>query len=102
MGAEIIGRRDELLVLESFLEAAPAGGQSLLLAGDAGIGKTVLWQEALRIAGERDFCVLRSRPTQSEAQVAFAAVGDLLAPALGGVLQRPAPGHPRAPQPPAP
>ena len=42
MGAEIIGRRDELLVLESFLEAAPAGGQSLLIEGDAGIGKTVI------------------------------------------------------------
>ncbi|HEX4671108.1 MAG TPA: AAA family ATPase, partial [Solirubrobacteraceae bacterium] len=96
MGAEIIGRRDELLVLESFLEAAPAGGQSVLIEGDAGIGKTVLWQEALRIAGERGFCVLRSRPTQSEAQVAFAAVGDLLAPALGGVLQRLAPVQRRA------
>src|SRR4051812_19028518 len=77
MANEIIGRRDELLALESFLEAAPAGGQSVLIEGDAGIGKTVLWQEALRIAGDRDFCVLRSRPTQSEAQVAFAAVGDL-------------------------
>jgi predicted ATPase len=91
MGAEIIGRRDELLALESFLEAAPAGGQSLLMEGAAGIGKTVLWQDALRIAVKRDFCVLRSRPTQSEAQVAFAAVGDLLAPALGGALQRLAP-----------
>jgi len=63
MGAEIIGRRDELLALESFLEAAHSGGQSVLIHGDAGIGKSVLWQEALRIAGERDFCVLRSRPT---------------------------------------
>jgi DNA-binding CsgD family transcriptional regulator len=95
MGAEIIGRRDELLALESFLEAAHSGGQSVLIHGDAGIGKSVLWQEALRIAGERDFCVLRSRPTQSEAQVAFAAVGDLLAPALG-VLQRLAPVQRRA------
>jgi DNA-binding CsgD family transcriptional regulator len=88
MAAEIIGRRDELLALESFLDAVPTGGQALLLEGDAGIGKTVLWEEALRVAGERGFRVLRSRPTQSEAQVAFAAVGDLLAPALSGVLQR--------------
>ena len=91
MAAEIIGRRDELLALESFLAAAPAGGQALLLEGDAGIGKTVLWEEALRLAGERGFRVLRSRPTQSEAQVAFAAIGDLLAPALSGVVQRLAP-----------
>jgi DNA-binding CsgD family transcriptional regulator len=91
MAAEIIGRRDELLTLESFLDAVPAGGQALLLEGDAGIGKTVLWEEALRLAGERGFRVLRSRPTQSEAQVAFAAVGDLLAPALSGVVQQLAP-----------
>ena len=91
MAVEIIGRRDELLALESFLAAAPAGGQALLLEGDAGIGKTVLWEEALRLAGERGFRVLRSRPTQSEAQVAFAAVGDLLAPALSGVVQQLAP-----------
>ena len=46
-----------MLALESFLEAAPAGGQAMLLEGDAGIGKTALWQEALRVAGERDFRV---------------------------------------------
>jgi DNA-binding CsgD family transcriptional regulator len=96
MAADIIDRRDELLALESFLAAAPAGGQALLLDGDAGIGKTVLWEEALRLAGERDFRVLRSRPTQSEAQVAFAAVGDLLAPALTGVMQQLAPVQRRA------
>jgi predicted ATPase len=88
MAVEIIGRRDELLALEAFLEAVPAGGHALLLEGDAGIGKTVLWEEALRVAGIRDFRVLRSRPTQAEAQVAFAAVGDLLSSALSVVLQR--------------
>jgi len=96
MAAEVIGRREELLALEAFLDAAPAGGQALLLDGDAGIGKTALWQEALRLAGERGFRVLRSCPTQSEAQVAFAAVGDLLAPALGDALQRLAPVQRRA------
>ena len=97
MAAEIIGRRDELLALETFLETVPTGGQALLLEGDAGIGKTVLWQEALRAADGRDFHVLRSCPNQSEAQVAFAAVGDLLAPALSGaVLQRLVPVQRRA------
>ena len=36
MAGEIIGRRTELLALEAFLEALPAGGQALLLEGDAG------------------------------------------------------------------
>jgi DNA-binding CsgD family transcriptional regulator len=96
MAGEIIGRVDERLALEAFLEGAPAGPQALLLEGDAGIGKTVLWEEALRLAGMRGFRVLRSRPTHSEAQVAFAAVGDLLAPALAGVVQRLAPVQRRA------
>jgi tRNA A37 threonylcarbamoyladenosine biosynthesis protein TsaE len=65
MAAEIIGRQDELLALESFLAAVPSGGQALLLEGDAGFGKTVLWQEALREAGERDLRVLRACPTQT-------------------------------------
>ena len=96
MAGEVIGRRDELLALEEFLEASRSGGRALLLEGDAGIGKTALWQEALRLAGERGFGVLRSSPSQSEVQVAFAAVGDLLAPALSGALQRLAPVQRRA------
>src|SRR4029453_10799417 len=82
MAAEIIGRRDELRALEAFLETAPGGGQAVRLGGGAGVGKTILWEKALHVARMRDFRVLRSRPTQSEAQVAFAAVGDLLAPVL--------------------
>ena len=34
MAADIIGRREELLALEAFLEAVPAGGQALLLEGE--------------------------------------------------------------------
>jgi len=84
-------------VLDAFVESAAGGGQALLLEGDAGIGKTILWEKALRGAGVRDFRVLRSRPTQSEAQVAFAAVGDLLVPAVSsGVLERLAPVQRRA------
>jgi DNA-binding CsgD family transcriptional regulator len=97
MAAEIIGRRDELRAIDVFVEAAPGGGQALLLDGDAGIGKTILWERALHVAGVRDFRVLCARPTQSEAQVAFAAVGDLLAPALStGVLERLVPVQRRA------
>jgi hypothetical protein len=35
MAVEIIGRHEELLAFDGFLEAAPAGGQALLLEGDA-------------------------------------------------------------------
>ena len=55
MAGEIIGRREELLALEAFLGAVPAGGQALLLEGDAGIGKSALWYEGLCLARERSF-----------------------------------------------
>ena len=60
MAVEIIGRREELLTLEAFLTDIPAGGQALLLEGDAGIGKTALWQEGLRDARERGIQVLKA------------------------------------------
>jgi DNA-binding NarL/FixJ family response regulator len=88
MAAEIIGRREERLTLEAFLTDIPAGGQALLLEGDPGIGKTALWEMGLRAARERGIQVLRARPSDSEAQIAFAALGDLVAPALASELPR--------------
>ena len=82
MAVEIIGRREERLAFGEFLEAVPAGGQALLLEGDAGIGKTALWQEANGLARERGFGVLTARSAPSEAQIAFATIGDLFAPVV--------------------
>jgi DNA-binding CsgD family transcriptional regulator len=86
MARELIGRREELLALGRFVEAVPAGGQGLLLEGDAGIGKTALWQEGNRLARERGFRVLTSRSAHSETQIAFATVGDLFAPVVEQTL----------------
>src|SRR4051812_19254553 len=88
MAVEIIGRREELLAFDRFLEAVPAGEQALLLEGDAGIGKTALWQEGNRLARERGFRVLTSRSAHSETQIAFATVGDVFAPAVEETLPR--------------
>jgi DNA-binding NarL/FixJ family response regulator len=82
MAVEIIGRRKELLTLAAFLTDAPEGGQVLLLEGDAGIGKTALWQEGVRAARKRGIQVLQARPSGSEAQMSFAALGDLVGPVL--------------------
>jgi AAA ATPase domain len=96
MAGEIIGRREELLAVEAFLEAVPAGGPALLLAGDAGIGKSMLWSEGVRLARERSFRALAARTTRSETQVAFATLGDLLAPVLEATLPRLVPVQRRA------
>jgi predicted ATPase len=86
MTVELIGRREELLAFDEFLRAVPTGGQALLLEGDAGIGKTALWQEGNRLARERGFRLLTSRSADSETQIAFATVGDLLAPVVEETL----------------
>jgi DNA-binding CsgD family transcriptional regulator len=86
MAEEIIGRRRELLALDAFLKTASAAGGAFLLEGDPGIGKTVLWREGLRLASELDFGVLLARSADSEVQIAFATIGDLLEPVLDQML----------------
>ncbi|MDX6510910.1 MAG: hypothetical protein QOE36_414 [Gaiellaceae bacterium] len=79
MGDGVVGREAELGALEAFLDGpAPA---VLLLEGEAGIGKTTLWQAGLTRAGEMGQQVLAARPTSAEADFAFAGLGDL----VGGV-----------------
>ena len=77
---EIIGRREELQALVRFTDVVPAGGHALLLEGEAGIGKTAIWQEGTAAARRGDFRVLAARAGQAETGIAFATVGDLFAP----------------------
>ena len=74
----LVGRERELDELALFLDAVPSGPVGLLFEGDAGIGKTTLWREAVSAALDRSYCVLSCRPVESEAQLAFTALGDLL------------------------
>jgi DNA-binding NarL/FixJ family response regulator len=57
----LIGRVRELEVLEAALEAAEAEGSTILVAGEAGIGKTHLVSELSRRARERGFDTLLGR-----------------------------------------
>ena len=50
-----------------------------MLDGELGIGKTALWKAGLAAATDRSYRVLICRPIESEAQLAYAALGDLLA-----------------------
>jgi predicted ATPase len=47
---EIIGREDELAALRVFLEQVTGGPGALVLSGEAGIGKTILWETGSRRA----------------------------------------------------
>ena len=74
----VIGRERELATLERFLDCGHEQLSALLLLGDAGIGKTTVWQEAVRLGEEAGFRILRCRPAQTEAKLGFAALSDLL------------------------
>ena len=85
---EVIGRADELAAVEGMLERAATELAALALEGEAGIGKTALWQAGRMAAQRRGFRVLSSRPARSEAQLPLGVFGDLFSQVPAGVLAR--------------
>ncbi len=79
-----VGREAELAAMERFF--SPAGARALVLVGDAGIGKTTLWESGLAIAAQQGFRTLRARASEAEARLSFAGLVDLLDGIDGGVL----------------
>lgn len=79
--APLIGRKSETAILADALTAARAGrSRALVLLGDPGIGKTALLDHAAESAhGMR---VLRARGVESEAELAFGGLQELLTPVL--------------------
>src|SRR5439155_8576716 len=51
----IVGRQDEVGLVEEFLADEMSEPSALLIEGEPGIGKTTLFEELLRIAGERGY-----------------------------------------------
>src|SRR5690242_10726410 len=76
-GATIVGRDAELAALEAFARADPVGG-TLVLVGGPGFGKTTLWEAGLRAARVRGLRVLSARPGDTEAELSFSGLIDLL------------------------
>ena len=82
----VVGRKEELELLREFLADTVAAPLALLLEGEPGIGKTTLWTAAVESARERSYRVLACRAAGAEAQLSFAALGDLLADVLEETL----------------
>ena len=86
----IVGRRAERERIESLLADAREGRSGVLVVrGEAGIGKTALLAFAEEESGEMD--VLRSTGVQSEAEIPFAALHQLVRPYLALVDNLPKP-----------
>src|SRR6476620_2044040 len=76
---DLIGRAGELQAVERFLDAAGRGLTSLLIDGEAGIGKTALLRAALARAGARGARILGSAPAESERTLTLGGLTDVLA-----------------------
>jgi DNA-binding NarL/FixJ family response regulator len=77
----LVGREDERAVLGRWLDEAVAGrdARAFVLLGEAGIGKTALWQDTVHRAEVHGARVLAAAPAEAEAGLTFAALGDLFA-----------------------
>ena len=80
--ASVIGRDDELGDVEAFLARVEDGPSALVLSGEPGIGKTILWQTGVEDARKRLGRVLICHGVEAEASLSFAGLSDL----LGSVL----------------
>ena len=86
----LLGRAQERLALERVMADARQGRGSVLgLVGEPGIGKTALLDHAARQAD--GFQLLRARGVQSEAELPFGGLAELLRPCLPALDRIPEP-----------
>jgi DNA-binding CsgD family transcriptional regulator len=84
------GRGSECALLDDLIAALRAGeSRTLLLHGEAGIGKTALLNYA--VASAADMRILHAAGVESEMELAFASLHQLCAPLLEAVAQLPPP-----------
>jgi DNA-binding CsgD family transcriptional regulator len=85
MPSTIVGREEDLASIRHFLGQTEGGTSALVLAGEAGIGKSTLWLAGVEAARELGLQVLSSRPAEAERSLAHAGVGDLFDDVLAEV-----------------
>ena len=86
MSNAIVGRDEELRVVHAFLDRALGVPRTLVLEGEAGIGKSTLWLAGVEAARELGFRVLVTRPAEAERGLAYAGLGDLFEGVLEQIL----------------
>jgi DNA-binding CsgD family transcriptional regulator len=85
----LLGRASEEAFITALLEAARTGRSgALVLRGDAGIGKTALMEVAAATEG---FICLRARGLETESEIGFSALHDVLGPVIDGLPELPRP-----------
>ncbi len=88
--ADLRGRRGEREALEELIDAVRGGeGRALVVRGEPGVGKTALLEYVVERAP--DCRLVRAAGVQSEMELAFAGLHQLLAPMLDHLQRLPAP-----------
>lgn len=81
----VVGREAELDRIARFTRGLAGGAGALLIEGDAGTGKTTLWEEGLSgVQGDAE--VITCRPVQSEAMLSYAGLSDIVGGAHAELL----------------
>ena len=84
------GRTDECALLDGLVSAIRRGeSRSLILRGEAGIGKTALLEYL--VASAADLKVVRAVGAESEMELAYASLQQLCAPLLDPLKSLPTP-----------
>jgi AAA ATPase domain len=77
-GAEPVGRDAELARLRDFASDVAGGPCGIVIRGEAGIGKTLLWRAALDAAAQAGMHVLATRSVEAEMPLPLGGLGDLI------------------------
>ena len=103
----LVGRDADVDALRSALKGVHTSGLALLIRGEAGIGKSALLEVASADASGQNMVVMGTTGVQSEGDLPFACLHQLLRPLLGHVddlpqaqrrRSRPRSALPRAPR----
>src|SRR5712692_1738929 len=90
-GSGLVGRDAEIALLEKAVSEAAEHGGALLVTGAAGIGKTSILDAATIDARTRGYKVLAVTGLESEADLPYAGLHQLLQPVLPSAVALPGP-----------
>src|SRR2546428_9271716 len=88
-GPELIEREQESAVLDALVDRLADGGGAVVVRGEAGIGKSALLQRVRRRAEAQGARPLVTVGVESEAELPFAGLHQLLRPVIGALAQLP-------------
>src|ERR1700744_2640332 len=87
----LLGREEEARRVDELVDALPGRGGTLLIGGEAGIGKSALLRRARDRAESHELGTLSAVGAESEAALAFAGLHQLLVPVLDRIERLPEP-----------